>query len=68
MYSFKPDGNLLNVKFEGYKLSESAIDARQVNLPHPVAFVKLKENEFSYQHTRAHALHNHLHFDPSDPF
>lgn len=63
---FKPNRDLLNVNFQGYKLSERQLEvAGQTELPCPVAVARLREDEFSYQYTRAHALHNHLHFDPS---
>lgn len=65
--SFKPNRELLNVNFEGYKLSDKSLDVIREGLPCPVAVTQLKEDEFSYQHMRAHTLHNHLHSDPSDP-
>lgn len=66
---FKPNRDLLNVNFEGYKLSDKHLHvAARVDLPSPVAVAKLREGEFSYQYMRAHAFHNHLHSDPSDSF
>lgn len=62
----KPNRELLNVNFEGYKLSESPLAVVQRELPYAVSTVTLKD-EFSYQHVRAHTLHNHLHFDPHSP-
>ena len=63
---FKPNRDLLNVNFEGYKLSESPLGVVHRELPSVVSTVTLKD-EFSYQHVRAHTLHNHLHFDPHSP-
>lgn len=64
---FKPNRDLLNVNFQGYKLSGTSLDVIQEDLPCPVSEVQLKDNEFSYQKMRAHTLHNHLHFDPRHP-
>lgn len=66
---FKLNRELLNVNFQGYKLSDRHLDvAAKTDLPNPVAAVALKEGEFAYQYMRAHAFHNHLHFDPFDSF
>lgn len=62
---FKPKRGLLNVNFQGYKLSGTSLEIIEEDLPCPVSEVQLKENEFSYQKMRAHSLHNHLHFDPN---
>ena len=65
--SFKPNRDLLNVNFQGYKLSDKNLDVViSTKLPAAVAVEKLQEGDFSYQHMRAHAFHNHLHFDPAD--
>ena len=61
-----PNRDLLNVNFEGYKLSETPLSVLRRRLPCPVSTATLKD-EFSYQHVRAHSLHNHLHFDPLVP-
>ena len=61
-----PNRDLLNVNFEGYKLSESSLAVSRRKLPCAVSTVTLKD-QFSYQHVRAHTLHNHLHFDPKNP-
>ena len=67
MALFKPDRRLLNVNFQGYKLAEDSLDLVRVELPSLVRVAELKDDDFSYQHIRAYSLHNHLHFDPSDP-
>ena len=65
--AFKPNRELLNVNFHGYKLSENPLSHIQENLPCPTSRVHLRGDDFSYQHVRAYTLHNHLHFDPSSP-
>ena len=67
MSAFSPDRELLNVQFEGYKLSDDPLTQIHAKLTDPVRVAKLKEDEFSYQYVRAYTLHNHLHHDPSDP-
>ena len=62
--AFKPDRNLLNVNFEGYKLSESLLSHVSSELLEEVRVAKLKEEDYSYQHMRTYSLHNHLAFDP----
>ena len=61
-----PNRDLLNVNFEGYKLSESPLVVLWRELPYAVSMATLKD-EFSFQHIRTHTLHNHLHFDPQSP-
>lgn len=56
----------MNVNFEGYKLSQNRLGIVNKQLPSTVKVVQLKDEDFSYQHIKAHTLHNHLHFDPSD--
>lgn len=65
--AFKPNRELLNVNFHGYKLSDNPLDHIQEDLPCPISRVLLGGDDFSYQNVRAHTLHNHLHFDPSSP-
>ena len=66
MAAFIPKRELLNVHFEGYKLSGNTLTKIRIKLPDPVKVAKLEEDEFSYQHVRAHTLHNHLQCDPLD--
>ena len=65
--AFKPNRDLFNVNFQGYKLSEKPLNVIQEALPCAVSAVQPQENEFSYQRMRAYSLHNHLHSDPSSP-
>ena len=64
--AFKPDRNLLNVNFEGYKFSESLLSHVSKELSEEVRIAKLKDEDYSYQHMRAYSLHNHLAVDPYD--
>lgn len=65
--SFEPNRELINVKFEGYKLSNQPLIPMKSELPYPLKVALLKEGEFSFQYMRAYTLQNHLHPDPSDP-
>ena len=62
--AFKPNRELLNVNFEGYKLSESLLSHVSKDLAEEVQVARLKEEDYSYQHMRAYSLHNHLAVDP----
>ena len=64
--AFKPDRRLLNVNFEGYKLSESLLSHVSTELTEEVQVAKLKDEDYSYQHMRAYSLHNHLAVNPHD--
>ena len=64
--AFSPNRELLNVNFEGYKLSESLLSHVSKELTEEVRVAKLKEEDYSYQHMRAFSLHNHLAVDPYD--
>ncbi len=66
MTHFKTDRKLLNHNFQGYKLSSHLLGVIKRELARPVRVVELDNDKFSYQHTKAFALHNHLHFDPAD--
>lgn len=68
MAAFTTNRELLNVHFEGYKLSSSSLTRIRKTLADPVRIAKLKDDEFSYQHVRAHTLHNYLYCDPSSPY
>ncbi|XP_064393897.1 nudC domain-containing protein 1-like [Halichondria panicea] len=64
--AFKPNRDLLNVNFEGYKLSLSPITCLSCAIQGEVHAATLKEGAFSYHHVRAFSLHNHLTPDPYD--
>jgi len=62
--AFKPNRRLLNVHFEGYKLSAAPATSSQIKLPAGVFQAKLKDGDFSFHHVKAFTLHNHLIADP----
>ena len=62
--AFKPNRDLLNVNFEGYKLSGTPLSFTSEKIAGGVHVAKMKEEDFSFQHTRAYSLHNHLAVDP----
>ena len=64
--AFKPDKELLNPHFEGYKLAEKKLDFVRKELSVAVSTAQLDNDQFSYQHVRQFALHNHLVLDPWD--
>ncbi len=64
--AFKPNRDLLNVNFEGYKLSPSPIACVSCTVEGGVHRATMKDGDFSYQHMRAYSLHNHLFPDPHD--
>lgn len=66
--SFRPNRDLLEPNFAGYKLAtDTKIDLHQLRLDRSVDVVRLDENQFSYLHVRAFGLHNHLFADPCKP-
>ena len=62
--AFKPNRALLNVNFDGYKLSQDAMICVNQPLGSAVKVVPLKEEQFSYQHVRTFITHNHLAKNP----
>lgn len=66
MAQFKPTRALLNVNFEGYKLSEEPLRSIARALPAAVGTARLRSDQLSFQHVRAFSLHNHLVADPFD--
>lgn len=62
--TFKPNRDLLNVHFEGYKLAESSLSCITSKIDGGVKRVKLNEECFSYQHVRETTMCNHLTSDP----
>lgn len=66
LMAFKPNRDLLNVNFEGYKLSPSPVTCLKHEIKGKVRVAQLKDGEFSFQHMKAFSLHNHLFSDPFD--
>ena len=64
MESLRPDRDLLNHKFEGYKLSGNSLDVCSTTLLSAVSDVSLKDELLiSFQHVRAFGNVNHLVLD-----
>jgi hypothetical protein len=58
--SLRPNRELLNPKFDGYKLSSDQLAVESASLPNAVNIVRLKDDVFSYLHVKAFAWTNHL--------
>lgn len=63
MESLRPNRDLLDPKFEGYKLSADPLTLSSTNLVSAVNDIPLREELFSFQHMRAFGNLNHLVFD-----
>lgn len=61
--NFKPNRELLNSKFEGYKLSSDTPNVESVALGDAVNIVSLRDDVFSHLHVKAFAWTNHLVID-----
>ncbi|XP_028392291.1 nudC domain-containing protein 1-like [Dendronephthya gigantea] len=61
--SLRPNRELLNPKFDGYKLSPDQLAVEVSSLPEQVNTVRLKEDIFSHLHVKAFAWTNHLVLD-----
>ncbi|XP_052232848.1 nudC domain-containing protein 1-like [Dreissena polymorpha] len=60
----KPDRDLLNPNFEGYKLSLDKQPIYTSNLENVLYAVELQDDQFSYHHAKLLGNHNHLMVDP----
>ena len=60
MESLRPNRDLLDPKFEGYKLSLEPLTLSSTNLLSAVNDILLREELFSFQHMRAFGNLNHL--------
>lgn len=56
----RPNHDLLNTNFEGYKLSLDNIPTIQQTLPVPILRTLPKTSQYSYLHVKMLGLHNHL--------
>ncbi|KAM9838372.1 nudC domain-containing protein 1 [Aulostomus maculatus] len=63
-YSLKVKGELLDPKFESYRLSLDAIPTYTVELDAAVEEVKLTDTQYTMSHMRAFGMYNYLHLDP----
>ena len=66
--AFKPNRDLLNANFEGYKLAEVSLPFTSQSFVGGVNKLVLSEDQFSYQHVRQATMYNHLVFDPWNGF
>lgn len=62
--ALKPKHALLNPEFEGYKLSLDPLPTYILPLNSDLAKASLDDSQYSLQHYKIFALHNHLHWDP----
>ncbi|XP_051948525.1 nudC domain-containing protein 1 [Xyrauchen texanus] len=62
--SLKVNRELLDPKFESYRLSLDSIPTYNVELDAAVAEVKLKDSQYTLDHMRAFGMYNYLHIDP----
>ncbi|XP_068188933.1 nudC domain-containing protein 1 [Antennarius striatus] len=63
-YSLKVNRDLLDPKFESYRLSLDAIPTYNVELDAAVEEVKLTDTQYTLEHMRAFGMYNYLHLDP----
>ena len=61
--SLHPNRELLNPKFDGYKLSSEQLTVQSSSLPNAVNIVGLRDDIFSHLHVKAFAWTNHLVLD-----
>ncbi|KAL2079920.1 hypothetical protein ACEWY4_023713 [Coilia grayii] len=62
--SLKVNRELLDPKFESYRLSLDPLPTYTVELDAAVAEVKLKDSQYTLGHVRAFGMYNYLHLDP----
>lgn len=60
----RPDRDLLDVNFGGYKLSLEPIPSYQRDIECGVDHVPPSEDQYSFLHLKVFSLHNHLYGDP----
>ncbi|PAA72693.1 hypothetical protein BOX15_Mlig019572g1, partial [Macrostomum lignano] len=58
--------DLLDSKFEGYKLALEQPGIVELKLPRPVDNPQLTERQYSFDHLKAYGVQNHLYLDPWD--
>ena len=61
--NLRPNRELLNPKFDGYKLSSEQLAVESTALPNAVNIVGLRDDVFSHLHVKAFAWTNHLVLD-----
>nr|CAG4650276.1 EOG090X08S2 [Sida crystallina] len=60
LFDLRPDTNLLDATFEGYKLTLDPLPVYQHELPIGVEHLKPSDEQFSFQHVKSFGYHNHL--------
>lgn len=60
LLELRPDRNLLNSNFEGYKLSLAALPVCEKDLPLSIDRAVPDSSQYSFLHARLFGLHNHL--------
>ncbi|XP_064640690.1 nudC domain-containing protein 1-like [Lineus longissimus] len=60
----RPERSLLDPKFEGYKLDLDPLPTYKLSLPKGPDHVKLRDDQYSFQHVKAFGSTNHLLLDP----
>ncbi|XP_033096259.1 nudC domain-containing protein 1-like [Anneissia japonica] len=61
--SLNVDRTLLDPNFDGYKLSLDPLPSYSVKTDSGIDSVRLRDDQYSYQHVKAFGLHNHLFLD-----
>nr|SVE71772.1 EOG090X08S2 [Daphnia similis] len=64
LFELRPQKDLLDPTFEGYKLSLDSLPVYKHEVPVAVEHLKPNEEQFSFQHVKTFGLHNHLIDDP----
>lgn len=60
LLELRPDRNLLNSNFEGYKLSLAALPVCEKELPLSIERAVPDSSQYSFLHARLFGMHNHL--------
>ena len=66
--ALRPNRDLLNANFDGYKLAEVSLPFTRQSFVGGVNKLVLSEDQFSYQHVRQATMYNHLVLDPWNGF
>lgn len=63
----RPDRDLLDPNFNGYKLSLDSVPIHRKSIPEGIDVAQPTDDQFSFCHTKIFSLHNHLHVSPFSP-
>ena len=63
LFELRPNVNLLDSSFQGYKLSLEPMAIYKHELPVFVEHLKPSDEQFSFQHVKSFGYHNHLFAD-----